>query len=86
MQIAYRARGIEDARAACSLLAAAGIDAHIADQPLWDVAGQRLEADVIRVLVDNRKLDNARRALRDWIAGRELDRSHTASCFGSAST
>lgn len=71
MQIAYRARGIEDARTACSLLASVGIDAHIADQGLWEVAGHRPEADVIRVLVDNRKLDKARRALRDWATGRE---------------
>lgn len=71
MQIAYRARGIEEARGACSLLASAGIDAHIADQTLWDVAGQRAEADVIRVLVDNRRLDNARRALREFAARRE---------------
>jgi hypothetical protein len=53
MQIVYRARGIEDARTACSLLASVGIDAHIADQGLWEVAGHRPEADVIRVLVDN---------------------------------
>lgn len=74
MQIAYRARGIEDARTACSLLASVGIDAHIADQGLWEVAGSRPEADVIRVLVDNRKLDKARRALRDWATGRDNHR------------
>lgn len=79
MQIAYRARGIEDARTACSLLASVGIDAHIADQGLWEVAGNRPEADVIRVLVDNRKLDKARRALRDWVTGRENHRSSERS-------
>jgi hypothetical protein len=74
MQIAYRARGIQDARSARSLLESAGIDAHIADESLWEIAGERAEADVIRVLVDNRKLDKARRALRDWVAGRESAR------------
>lgn len=73
MQIAYRARRIADARTACSLLASAGIDAHIADQALWEVAGQRQEADVIRVLVDNRSVDKARRALRAWIEGHGID-------------
>ena len=68
MQIAYRARRIADARSACSLLEKAGIAAHIADQALWEVAGERQGADVIRVLVDNRALDKARRALRDWVA------------------
>jgi hypothetical protein len=36
---------------------------------------------VIRVLVDNRKLDQARRALADWASGREshpsTERSYT---------
>jgi len=71
MQVAYRARRIDDARAACSLLEKAGIAAHIADQALWEIAGQRQDADVIRVLVDNRSLDRARRALREWIASLE---------------
>ena len=75
MQIAYRARGIEEARGVCSMLASAGIDAHIADEALWEVAGQRQEADVIRVLVDNRRLDKARRALREWVASHETTRS-----------
>lgn len=79
MQIAYRARGIDDARTACSLLQSVGIDAHIADQTLWEVAGSRQEADVIRVLVDNRKLDKARRALRDWAACRENNLSNERS-------
>ncbi|HET8935405.1 MAG TPA: hypothetical protein VFN67_18285 [Polyangiales bacterium] len=57
------------------MLASAGIDAHIADETLWEVAGQRQEADVIRVLVDNRRLDKARRALRAWAASREAAQS-----------
>lgn len=79
MHIAYRARGIEDARTAVSLLASIGIDAHIADQSLWEVAGHRPEADVIRVLVDNRELDRARRALRDWATGRENNQTSERS-------
>lgn len=66
MQTVYRARCLADARSACTALAAIGIPAHIADQELWEIAGQRRDADVIRVLVDNRRLDKARRALRTW--------------------
>jgi hypothetical protein len=67
MQVVYRARSIADARKACSVLAEAGITTHIADQALWEVAGQRRDADVIRVLVDNHRLDDARRALQGWV-------------------
>lgn len=70
MQVVYRARSIADARTACGLLADVGIAAHIADQALWSLAGQRQDADVIRVLVDNRRLDKARRALAGWVQTR----------------
>jgi hypothetical protein len=66
MQTVYRARNLADARSACTALAAVGIPAHIADQELWEIAGLRQDADVIRVLVDNRRLDKARRALLAW--------------------
>jgi hypothetical protein len=66
MQVVYHARTIADARKACSVLTEAGIATHIADQELWDIAGQRQDADVIRVLVDNHRLDDARRALQGW--------------------
>jgi len=66
MQIVYRARSLAAAQSASSVLAQAGITCHIADEALWNIAGQRAEADVIRVLVDNRLLDHARRALRAW--------------------
>lgn len=71
MQVVYRARSIADARSASGVLAGAGIVSHIADQFLWGVAGQRPDADVIRVLVDNRRLDKARRALEVWAQTRE---------------
>ena len=67
MQVVYRARSIVDARTACDVLANAGIAAHIADQALWAIAGQRPDADVIRVLVDNRRLDKARRTVEGWV-------------------
>jgi hypothetical protein len=66
MQTVYRARCLADARSVSSVLASLGIPAHIADQELWEVAGLRRDADVIRVLVDNHRWDKARRALRDW--------------------
>jgi len=72
MQIAYRARSIADARSACGVLVDAGISAHIADQELWDIAGQRRDADVIRVLVDNRRLDKARRTIQSWVRSRRM--------------
>jgi hypothetical protein len=67
MQVVYRARSIADARTAKAVLEKAGISAHIADEALWEVAGQRRDADVIRVWVDNRSLDKARRALQGWV-------------------
>jgi len=70
MQTVYRARSLTDARDACLELTKVGIAAHIADRELWHVAGQRPGADVIRVQVDNIRLDKARRALRAWMQGR----------------
>lgn len=67
MQTVFRARCLADARSACDELAKIGVTAHIADRELWEVAGQRLNADVIRVQVDNIRLDEARRRLRFWL-------------------
>lgn len=67
MQTVYRARCLADARSVCDELAKIGVTAHIADQELWEIAGQRPNADVIRVQVDNIRLDQARRRLRFWL-------------------
>jgi hypothetical protein len=66
MQIAYRARSLLDAQRARDVLARAGVAAHVADEELWNTEGDLQGADFIRVLVDNRYLDRARRALRSW--------------------
>jgi hypothetical protein len=66
MQIAYRARSLLDAQRARDVLAHAGVAAHVADEELWNTEGDLQGADCIRVLVDNRYLDRARRALRRW--------------------
>jgi hypothetical protein len=55
---------LEDAQSARDALARAGIAAHIAD---------RIVADMIRVQVDNRWLDHARRAIRAWLNGSPRD-------------
>jgi hypothetical protein len=73
MQIVYRARCIADARSIRDILTGLGISAHIADQELWEIAGQRPDADVIRVLVDNHRADRARRAIADWQVGASKD-------------
>jgi hypothetical protein len=66
MLIAYRARNSDDARAACNVLAAAGITSHIPDPDHRShVDGQ---PEVVAVLVDNRCLGAARRALQRWIS------------------
>ena len=65
MLIAYRARSADDARSACDVLAAAGITTHIPDPTYAGLAGER-PIGVIPVLVDNRCLGSARRALRRW--------------------
>jgi hypothetical protein len=70
MQTVYRARSHADACNARTVLAGIGISSHIADKELWELAGTRRDADIIRVLVDNRRLDQARRALRDWMRAR----------------
>jgi hypothetical protein len=63
MQIVYRARNFADAQTARELLAARGITAHIADKESWEVAGDLPGCSVIRVLVDNQCVDQARRIL-----------------------
>jgi hypothetical protein len=73
MLVVYHARSLQDARSACELLTGRGIPAHIADQALWEVAGQRQEADEIRIFVDNRRLDQARRVIQAWIRDRRDD-------------
>lgn len=67
MQTVYRARCLADARSVRDELAKIGVTAHIADRELWEVAGRRPSADVIRVQVDNIRLDKARRGLRFWL-------------------
>ena len=66
MHIAYRARSLAEAQRARDVLARAGVAAHVADEALWNTEGELQGADFIRVLVDNRYLDRARRALRHW--------------------
>ena len=65
MLIAYRARDADDARTACDVLAAAGITTHVPDPRNAGVTGGD-QSDFIPVLVDNRCLGSARRALRRW--------------------
>jgi hypothetical protein len=66
MQIVYRARTPDDARSARDVLAAAGITAHIPDPAPADSTSSG-HLDVVPVLVDNRCLGPARRALQEWI-------------------
>lgn len=65
MLIAYRARNSDDARIACNVLAAAGITSHVPDPQRASHAGGQL--GTVAVLVDNRCLGPARRALQRWI-------------------
>jgi len=66
MQVAYRAKSLAEAHGARDVLERAGIDTHVADELLWAHAGVLQDGNVIRVLVDNRQVDHARRALRNW--------------------
>lgn len=66
MHIAYRARSLAEAQRARDVLARAGVAAHVADEALWNSQGDLQGADFIRVLVDNRYLDRARRTLQRW--------------------
>jgi hypothetical protein len=66
MQTVFRARSLADANSARDVLVASGIPAHVADQSHWDTIGELPGANVIRVLVDNRGLDHARRVVAAW--------------------
>ena len=76
MRIAYRAKSLADARNIFDLLASAGIAAHIADEALWPNVGELQGADFIRVLVDNKAFDPARRLLERWAHGRSPRPEH----------
>ena len=65
MRIAHRATSLSDAQRARDILIGIGIPAHIADQELWDQAVLS-GTEVIRVMVDNRAQDRARRAIELW--------------------
>lgn len=65
MQTVHRAATYTEAQSASETLSRCGIPSHIADEELWGdnaIAG----AKVIRVMVDNRVLDHARRSLVAW--------------------
>ena len=69
MRIAHRATSLADAQNARAILVGLGIPAHIADEALWN-NGELSGTDVIRVMVDNRAQDRARRALMLGTSGR----------------
>jgi len=71
MRIAYRAKSLADAHNVRDVLAGAGITAHIADESAWPTAGEPESTEIIRVLVDNRAFDPARRTLERWARERE---------------
>jgi hypothetical protein len=71
MRIAYRAKSLADAHNVRDVLAGEGITAHIADEAAWPTAGEPESTEIIRVLVDNRAFDPARRALERWARARE---------------
>jgi Putative prokaryotic signal transducing protein len=66
MQVVFRARNLADANRARDVLVASGIPAHVADQALWETIGELSGAHAIRVWVDNRGLDHARRVVAAW--------------------
>ena len=68
MQVAYRARNLADAQSARQLLTSIGIPTHIPDQAQCDTAEDSQGSSLIRVLVDNRFVDDARRAIQRWLA------------------
>jgi Putative prokaryotic signal transducing protein len=65
MQTVHRARSLADAQNARDVLVRCGVTAHIADEVFWGT-GELSGTDAIRVMVDNRSVDRARRALQAW--------------------
>jgi hypothetical protein len=63
MQVVYHAKDIAEAERLRDYLVAAGIATHVSD---------RMVADKVRVLVDNRCADQARRAIAVWLGGKPL--------------
>ena len=65
MQTVHRATSLADAQNARDVLVRCGVASHIADEALWST-GELSGTDAIRVMVDNRAVDRARRALQAW--------------------
>lgn len=65
MRVVRSSTSHADAQSARAVLNGSGISAHIADEALWN-AGELRGMAVIRVMVDNRSLERARRVLREW--------------------
>lgn len=65
MQVVHRAKTLADAQNARDILDACGIPSHVGDEALWET-GWSPGSELIRVMVDNRSLDAARRALADF--------------------
>jgi hypothetical protein len=65
MQTVHRATSLADAQNAREVLVRCGVTSHIADEILWST-GELSGTDAIRVMVDNRSVDRARRALSAW--------------------
>jgi hypothetical protein len=66
MQVVYRAKDLVEAQSARDFLVDAGIPTHIADPVL---------SEMVRVLVDNRCVDQARRAIAAWRSGKALQKN-----------
>ena len=67
VQIVFRGRSADEAQSVHAYLTGVGIAAHISDTGAAELTGGAQQPnDGFRVLVDNRCLDQARRALQRW--------------------
>ncbi|HEY2733916.1 MAG TPA: hypothetical protein VGI70_08025 [Polyangiales bacterium] len=64
MQVVYRAHNLAEAEHARDVLVGAGIPTHISE---------RMVSDRVQVLVDNRRVDGARRAIAAWTHRKTTD-------------
>jgi hypothetical protein len=73
MRIVYRGRDVADARSARDVLESVGLAAHIADPDPSGAVMDGQDLDAVRVMVDNRCFDQARRVMERWTSGRRRD-------------
>jgi len=73
MKVIHRAKNLVDAQLVRDVLIDFGISARITGEYLWGAVGELPPTDVIRVIVDEERFQDAQRALTEWHNSEPLD-------------